>query len=312
MTRRRSSRGHSVRMIVATFIMLGMAIAAPAQTFKIILNFNGTDGANPDNMTLVRGNDGNLYGTADFGGTFSEGTVFKLTPAGNLTTLYNFCQQPNCTDGSNPVSGLTLGVDGNFYGTTITGGTSSEGTIFKITPKGVLTTLHSFTGADGALPTSALVEGRDGNLYGTASAGGNYTACPGFAQAGCGSVFAITPNGTFTLLHLFDLNDGATPEAALIQAADGNFYGTTFQGGAAGYGTVFKISSSGTLTTLHSFTGNDGEYPGGVLLEVKRGIFYGTAGFGGVNGYGTIFKMTSTGVLTTLHNFTLSDGYVPT
>jgi uncharacterized repeat protein (TIGR03803 family) len=310
MTGRCRTRRCVVRMVASILIMMGTTMAAPAQSFKTIFSFNGTDGATPDMMTLVRDKVGNLYGTTNSGGAFSGGTVFKLTPSGKLTTLYSFCRQSNCADGTNPVSGLVLGMDGSFYGTTIQGG-AGAGTVFKITPQGKLTILHSFNVADGALPTAALVQGGDRNFYGTASAGGNTSACPAFSNGGCGTVFKITPNGRFTLLHLFNLTDGATPSAALIQAADGKLYGTTFQGGAGGLGTVFKITPTGTLKTLHSFAGNDGQYPSGVLLEIAKGVFYGTAGFGGVNGDGTVFKITSNSTLTTLHNFDLTDGYIP-
>lgn len=311
MLKRRSTQIDAVRMLVSILIVLGSAIASPAQTFKILLNFSGADGATPINTSLVQGLDGNLYGTTDYGGAFGAGTVFKLTPGGTLTTLYSFCQQRSCADGTNPAAGLALGVDGNFYGVTVEGGAGNQGSIFKITPNGVLATLHSFTGVDGAFPETPLVQASDGAFYGTASAGANTSACPG-TNGGCGTVFKITSKGTFTLLHSFDLTDGATPQAALIQAIDGNLYGTTFQGGAGGNGTVFRITPSGALTTLHSFNGNDGVSPSGALLETAGGIFYGTTGFGGASGYGTLFKVNSGGSLTTLHNFDLADGYIPT
>jgi uncharacterized repeat protein (TIGR03803 family) len=100
------------------------------------------------------------------------GTVFKITPTGTLTTIYNFCAQTGCTDGSNPRDGLTLGSDGNFYGTTYYGGTYNEGTVFRLTPAGVLTTLHSFDGKDGNFPLQPVLEAANGTIYGTTSAGG--------------------------------------------------------------------------------------------------------------------------------------------
>src|SRR5579859_4520894 len=167
------------RMLVSILIVLRSAIASPAQTLKILLNFSGADGATPINTSLVQGLDGNLYGTTDYGGAFGAGTVFRLTPGGTLTTLYSFCQQRSCADGTNPAAGLALGVDGSFYGVTVEGGARNQGSIFKITPNGVLATLHSFDGADGAFPETPLVQASDGAFYGTASAGANTSACPG-------------------------------------------------------------------------------------------------------------------------------------
>ena len=296
---------------LAALLALTAAIPAPAQTFTTLASFNGTDGASPISAALVQGTDGNFYGTTDDGGSFGFGTAFKLTPTGSLTTLHSFCEASNCADGINPAAGLALGTDGNVYGTTVRGGRSNAGTIFRMTLQGILTTLHNFTGADGSFPETALVQAADGAFYGTASAGANTSACPG-TDSGCGTVFKITSQGSFRTLHSFDSIDGATPLGALIQAIDGNLYGTTFKGGPAGLGTVFRISPAGQLTTLHNFEGSDGEFPSGPLLQAANGLFYGTAGFGGAHGNGTVFQITSSGTLTTLHNFDLTDGYVPT
>jgi len=297
--------------LAALFVALfAAASSAPAQGFKVLFNFDGTNGGLPIASTLVQGVDGNLYGTTDWEGASGYGTVFKVTPNGVLTKLYDFCQNPDiCTDGANPVSGLVLGPDGSFYGTTIGGGTFGSGTVYKITPSGVLTTLHNFAGPEGAFPATALVLGSNGSFYGTTSLGGNSAACPGFFS-GCGSIFEISSTGQFTLLHLFDFSDGATAQAPLMQASDGNFYGTGYYGGSLGYGTVFKITPAGTFTLLHSFSGADGEYPSSPLLQAGN-VFYGTAAFGGSNGYGTVFQMTPQGVLHTIFNFDLGNGYVP-
>src|SRR5580700_3288964 len=194
------------------FLLWAMAaIALPAQTFTTLWNFEtiGAYGANPYNVSLVQGLDGNFYGTTFYGGTDvydggAGGTVFKITPDGTLTTVYSFCAQPNCADGQGPFAGLVLGRDGNFYGTTRNGGTTNSancvegecGTVFKITPDGVLTTLHSFTGGnDGSAPLSALIQGTDGNFYGTTSTGGG-----GVRR---GTIFEITPSGSLKTLHYF-------------------------------------------------------------------------------------------------------------
>jgi uncharacterized repeat protein (TIGR03803 family) len=278
------------------------------------------DGADPY-AGLVLGTDGNFYGTTFVSGANDNGTVFKITPAGVLSVLYSFCSQPDCADGSLPTAGLVQGTDGAFYGTTDGGGTSNEGTVFRITAGGVLTTLHSFDRTDGLTP-SGLIQGADGSLYGTTLYGGATTACGG-AFLGCGTVFKITSGGTLTVLHSFKGNDGNEPIGGLIQGADGNFYGTTYEGGSLssgcqyGCGTVFKITPGGTLTTLHRFVNTDGGFPTSSLIQATDGNFYGTTGFGGdlscdsPEGCGTIFKMTPSGALTTLHSFDSTDGSDP-
>ncbi len=229
------------------------------------------------------------------------------SPAQTYTTLLDF----DGTNGAGPkYMAFIQGKDGNLYGTTEGGGATFGGTVFKVTPTGTLTTLYSFCPLinpcpDGADPVAGLVLGTDGKFYGTLYYGGNETAC---YDSGCGAVFSITPEGTVTTLHVFDYTDGAYPEGALVQGANGIFYGTTQGGGANGYGTVFSITPGGTLTTLHSFDYTDGAYPEGALVQGTNGIFYGTTYEGGSNacrpeGCGTVFSITSAGTLTTLHDF---------
>ncbi len=195
---------------------------------------------------LVEGTDGNLYGTTI---TYADGygTIFKMTPDGAMTTLRSF----NGADGSWPVAPLVEASNGHFYGTTAEGGPASAtcvstgcGTVFEITPEGVLTPMHYFAGPDGLSPSGALVQGTDGNLYGTTSAGGPANSSCYF---GCGTIFQITPQGKFTTLHTFKGLDGRYPYIGLVQATDGNFYGTTYVGGTSpactgGCGTVFRLS----------------------------------------------------------------------
>jgi uncharacterized protein (TIGR03437 family) len=269
------------------------------QTFTSLASFDRTNGANPEYSPLVPGKDGNLYGTTASGGNQDDGTVFKITPGGTLTTLYNFGGSNN-PGGSDPYAGLVLGADGSFYGTTLSPSTTGVGTIYKITPAGVLTTLFTFSVAnDGTLPYNSLVQASDGNFYGTAYEGGGN---------GDGTVFKITPGGSFTTLHSFDFtDDGERPRGALIQGSDGKLYGTTSGGGAHGNGTVFSITTAGEFTTLYSFSGiADGGQPYGALIQASDGNFYGTTRVG------TIFKITPAGVLTTLHTFSLTDGRNPT
>lgn len=258
----------------------------------------GTDPA--DGLTLA--DDGNFYGITAAGGTNHFGTIFKISPAGNLTTLHHFC---GASDGSEPRAELLQANDGCFYGITPRGGRKDLGTVFKITSTGTLTTLWHFSGfdgtpgtqPDGACPSARLVQGTDGNLYRMTGAGGTNLL---------GTIFKISPAGTLTTLYQFGLADGyqPRPNAALLQASDGSFYGTTYTGGAKGLGAVFKISSAGTFTTLFQFSGPDGENPNG-LVQGSDGTFYGTTYKGG-NGQGTVFRITPTGTLTTLWQF---DGF---
>ncbi len=273
-------------------------------TLTALGSFDSTDGAYPYGG-LVETANGNWYGTAATGGANTYGTVFEITPGGTLTALYNFCSQPDCTDGSNPYGGLIVATTGDWYGTTGYGGANGDGTVFKITPGGTLATLHSFTGTDGYFPFGGLIQATNGDLYGTTESGG---------ANGYGTVFEITPGGTLTPLHSFDSTDGASPYAGLVQAANGDFYGTTESGGANGSGTVFTITPGGTLTTLYNFCSqsgcSDGAAPFAGLIQATDGNFYGTTAEGGLTtaecdyGCGTIFEITATtGTLTTLYRF---------
>jgi uncharacterized repeat protein (TIGR03803 family) len=181
--------------LVLSAIVCAMSIAAAPAAAQSYAVLHGFQAASQSPRGLVQASDGSFYGTTSNGGTSGYGTVFKITPAGALTTLYSFVG----SDGSYPYAGLVQGSDGNFYGTTAYGGTSSYGTIFKITPAGALTTLHSFTYSDGAYPYATLVQGTDGNFYGTTYYGGT---------SGYGTVFKITPAGALTTLHSFTYSDG--------------------------------------------------------------------------------------------------------
>jgi uncharacterized repeat protein (TIGR03803 family) len=402
-------------LLILAFL-IGSTIAGPAQSFTTLFSFSGNDGAHP-NYPLVEGPDGNFYGATQGGEIGSPdgcdpplsvqcGTVFKITPTGQLTTLYSFCSQWNgqlCTDGETPLAGLVLGVDGNFYGTTSVGGSNSRpaggGTVFQITPTGQLTTIYSFCApfangvcTDGSGPYN-LAQGADGNLYGFTVAGGNpylgicFEGCGTFFEitptgqlttliswgasgfdfstlvqgpdgkfygtsvgtfgnagcavsvggsGGCGGVFSFTvdTNPTVTTLYSFcsqtNCTDGSNPgPAALTLGTNGNFYGTTQENGGIytnvgdcpfGCGTVFEITPTGELTTLHDFAGGDGGMPiANLVLDPSNGNFYGATTSGGANNYGTIFQLTQAGTLTTLYNFCpqfksqgfCSDGFEP-
>jgi uncharacterized repeat protein (TIGR03803 family) len=259
------------------------------------------DGGNPY-AGLVQATNGDFYGTTELGGANTApyggaGTVFKITPGGTLTTLYSFCSQgvyPDCTDGLNPLAPLVQATNGDLYGTTCCGGASDNGTVFKITPSGTLTTLHTFAGypTDGSFPTAALIQATNGDLYGTVNSGGANCA-PG----GCGTVFKITPGGTLTTLHSFDETDGDNPEPGLVQATNGNFYGTVSYGGTGNWGTLFEITPNGTFTTLYTFCPlrspcPDGEVPNGGLVQATNGTLYGTASGGGTSNDGVVFSLS--------------------
>jgi uncharacterized repeat protein (TIGR03803 family) len=286
-----------------------------------------TDGASPY-ASLIQTANGDFYGTTQSGladgYSGGYGTVFRITPNGALTTLYNFCSLFDCPDGANPFAGLVQTTNGDFYGTTYGGGVYDAGTIFKITPSGLLTTLYSFCSFDcpnGSNPNSvtAPIQATNGDFYGTTNPaeGDSY---------GAGTVYKMTPNGALTTLYAFCSQDGCADGEdpnGLIQAPNGDFYGTTSGGGtfncASGCGTVFKITPNGALTTIYSFCSQigcpDGQKPQAAPVRSASGDFYGTTTSGGANGQGTIFQITPSGALTTLYSFCpqsgCPDGYYP-
>ena len=231
-------------------------------------------------------------------------------------TLYSFCSQPGCSDGAVANAGLIQATDGKFYGTTGAGGINNNGTIFKITRAGLLTTIYRFCSVsgcqDGALPEAGLLQASDGNFYGTTDGGGAY---------GHGTVFKLTKAGVLTTLVDFNTVNGMNPTfGSLIEGADGSVYGTTVNGGAhegcgigLGCGTVFRTSLRGNLTTVYSFCAQsncaDGSSPSGLMLGTD-GYLYGTTTDGGL-GSGTVFRITGPGKLTTLHAFNFTDGAYP-
>jgi len=265
---------------------------------------NCVDGQQPYGG-LIQATNGNLYGTTNYGGTSANcdlgcGTFFRITPAGALTTLSSFTGVPAAFF---PATTLVQGANGKLYGTTQVGGAhcggAGCGAVFSVTLAGKLETIYSFCAqpncADGDLPTAGLIQATDGNFYGTASSGGNSTGCEG----GCGTVFKITPNGALTTLHTFSGSDGFDPAAALFQATDGNFYGTTVEGGYSyqcpgGCGTIFQMTSTGTLTTVYAFPAfSGGSDLRAQLLQHTSGTFFGTTYVGGFDGAGTAFSLNT-------------------
>ena len=290
---------HFSTLILALCFSFAGLTGATAQTIQTIYSFNGLSGWGPGPLTL--GNDGNFYGTTYYGGgSPGNGTVFKVTTNGTLTTLVSF----NGSDGGGPIAALTLGNDGNFYGTTYYGGGSGGyGTVFMVTTNGTLTTLVSFNSSTGVLQETGLKLGKDGNFYGITGGGGSSPN---------GTVFRVTTNGTLTTLASFNGSNGQGPNS-LTLGNDGNFYGTT-GGGSGDNGTVFQVTPSGTLTMLVSFNGNNGVTPNSLSLG-KDGNFYGTTGGTEISGpsyiYGRVFRATTNGTLTTLASFDGSNGRAP-
>ncbi len=301
-------RGTRVALLLACLI--GTQARSAELTFQTIYKFfpASSVGLFPS-AWLAEGNDGNFYGTTIGYGGYNYGTVFKITPAGVLTNLFSF----NGTNGWFP-GGLTLGKDGCFYGVTANGGSdfpagSDNGTVFKITTNGVLTSLTSLSGANGYSPFAPLRQGRDGLFYGIARHGGAYNS---------GTIFKITTNGAMTVLLSLDGTNGANPAlSGLAEGSDGNLYGTATYGGSnfngafTGLGTVFELTTNGVLTSPVFFNGANGSNPWSGLALATDQAFYGTTLSGGDFGLGTIFTMTMDGALKTLLSFDGTNGARP-
>jgi len=249
---------------------------------------NGTDGLNPSGG-LIQDSKGNSYGVTVSGGTHGWGTLFKITPAGKETILYNFTLAA-----ANPEGTLLLDQHGNFFGTTVSGGKYSFGTVYEFSAAGRFHVIYNFCPQphcpDGSQPVAGLVQDSAGNLYGTTLNGGANLQ---------GTVFKITPSGIETVLHSFGLagGDGYAPIAGLVSDGLGNFYGTTFHGGANQAGTIFKIDSGGNENILYSFCVQpscaDGNGTGfGTLIRDGSGNLYGASGGGGSFQSGVVFKLT--------------------
>jgi uncharacterized repeat protein (TIGR03803 family) len=252
--------------------------------FSLIYTFTGAaDGAIPASG-LILGTDGNYYGVALTGGTNNSGVIFRVTPAGALSTLYTFT---NGTDGNSPQS-LVQGSDGNFYGSA-DGGVNGQGTLFKVSPSGTFTLLHAFNTTDGINPTGRLVEGADGSLYGVAVTGGGGGAGDG------GTIYKVDSAGNFTLLYSSLGGSDPIEMSSLQLGTDGNFYGVASGLGSptTNYGTLFRMDTAGNLLTLYSFlNGTDGALPYSTLVQASNGSLYGTSSSAGSGYQGTLFELT--------------------
>jgi uncharacterized repeat protein (TIGR03803 family) len=274
---------------------------SPSGDFATLVSLDSSAGS-PGSL-LVAGTDGNFYVVGNFGFGTGLGSVFSVTPGGVTNVLTYFYGTNGFTGWSSSRDMLLLGPDGNFYGATQYGGARFRGefaypacgTVFQMAPDGTLTTLASLDGTNGA-GVDALIQGRDGDLYGLASNGGpGFIDHPAGGSGGDGTIFKVTTNGTLSAVAFFNSTNGSGP-GSIMQASDGNFYGTTGSGGTnGGHGTVFKMTADGTLTSLLSFNGTNGANPAyATLVQVADGTFYGTTDRGGPNNLGTVFRLTLT------------------
>ncbi len=296
---------------------------APSGQVTVLYNFCSQGG---DRCTdgwaasvSVRDSEGNLYGTAGFGGADNVGAVYKLTASGQETVLHSFCSLANCADGSAPGGGVIRDSEGNLYGTTLYGGASSNGSsvtsgagvVYKVDASGQETVLYNFCSlancADGSLPSGQLILDSEGNLYGTTINGGPN----GGISAGDGVVYKLAPSGQETVLCSFgsaSCPDGAGPSSGVISDSEGNLYGTTGSGGAHGKGVVFELDASGQETVLYNFCSltncADGEKPGGVVRD-SQGNLYGSASNGPKQnpGNGLVYELSNSGSETVLCTF---------
>jgi uncharacterized repeat protein (TIGR03803 family) len=293
--------------ICSSFSTLTPVMAAGIQN---LANFNGLNGRNPFGSSLTLGNNGLFYGATFNGGIFDGGTIFSFNPTGNvLSSLASF----NVPNGANPESSLTLGTDGLFYGTTISGGSSSQGTIFSFNPtSNVLSFLASFNGSNGNQPRDAsLTLGNNGLFYGITRTGGSSDQ---------GTIFSFNPTGNvLSSLASFNGSNGLFPQASLTLGPDGLFYGTTQLGGSSNNGTIFSFNPNGNvLSSLASFNVSNGSNPFASLTLGTDGLFYGTTQLYGTtergdsSGNGTIFSFNPNGnVLSSLASFNGSNGSSP-
>jgi uncharacterized protein (TIGR03437 family) len=293
-------------------LLLGLvAETSLAQTFTTVVKFGSVNGILPNlNAPLIQGGDGFLYGTTTGDpsviSSFSGGSVFRISLAGGVSTVFSFSYPVDYIyDPAGPEGGVIQGSDGNFYGTTVSGGTGldSDGTIFKVSQGGMETIVCNFpdVGDHSFDPAGGLVQGSDGNFYGTTE-----SVPLGYDQ---GTVFKCTPGGQLTAILIGEFG----PAGRLISANDGNLYGVTVDGGTNGHGSVFKIVPGGSVSTIYSFggTSSDGGSPGFWLAQGSDGNLYGVSTSGGAHSRGTVFKLTLGGTLTTIYSFANSDGGTP-
>ncbi len=297
-------------------VAIALAVCAQAQTLSYVANFDYKNGQASTQASVIQATDGNFYGAAGGGGLHRQGVIFKATLSGELSAIYSFCSQLNCADGTFPVTSPVLGSDGNLYGVTEAGGSAAvnsggSGTVYRMTLDGKITTLHKFCTAapcsDGVTPAGLVLAG-DGNFYGVAEGGGAFNR---------GTIFSISPSGSFKVLHSFcaqaNCVDGAGGLYPPIQGIDGNFYGTA-GGGSNGSGIIYKLTPDGAYTVLHSFCAlancGDGAGPNVIVQDVEGNFFGATQQDLAHGNYGTVFELTSTNQFIVLKSFNVEFGGV--
>ncbi len=297
------------RLALASATLITAALCAQAQTVTDLANFNGQIASAP--AAPIQATDGNFYGAVS-GGGHGQGAIYRMTPKGELSPLYNFCAEPNCSDGEDVTSSPILGNDGNLYGVTSYGGSNGSGTIYRLTLGGKLTVLYNFcppiSCSDGT-ESYGLTQAGDGNFYGTTFQGGINNS---------GTIFRISPSGEFKVLYNFcslaNCADGWLPFSPPIQGIDGNLYGTADGGGSMQGGVMYKLTPSGTYSVVRNFCGYGSGFCAAAqpmsLVQDARGNFFGITNFGGAFGnYGAVFEITSAGHFKALHSFDDVSGY---
>ena len=294
------NRRNSVQVAIWIFLLCAGPLVHGAISFTTLLSFDGTNGALPE-ASLIQAKDGFLYGTTLYGGTnFAQqpggfGTVFRISTNAQFTSLLSFPTQ------ANPQSGLLEAVDGSFYGVADMAG-NGNGSFYRLTPAGEYSQLYAFDYQVATYP-HGITEGPDGAFYGTGYWGGD-------DPKSLGTVFKVTTNGFAAVLASFHGTNGSNPQAKLLLASDGLFYGTTTAGGAFDLGTVFRITPAGLLSTVVSFNGTNGAMPFCALMQARDGLIYGTTYGGGIgfsgpsySGNGTLFSIDTNGVFTPRYQF---------
>jgi uncharacterized repeat protein (TIGR03803 family) len=303
----------SILALAVLAFTFSLAVCAQAQTVTNLANFDGSNGHDPQGG-VIQATDGNFYGVTFTGGTKDSGSMFQLSPGGQLRSIYSFCSQPKCADGLYSTATPVLGSDGSLYGVVGEGGSNAgyeqgSGIFYKMTLRGQITILYTFCTiapcTDGQFPVG-ITQGYDGNFYGTTYGGGAFNS---------GTIFQITPTGKLKVLYSFcslmNCADGWQPEFPPIQGIDGNYYGVTLGGGALGAGALYELTPSGTYSVLHSFCygdGCNGTQPNQIVQDAHGNLFGttvwgGSSATGGKVGFGTVYEFTSTHQYIVLDNF---------
>lgn len=317
------SRLTTIQLVLGSILSLcSIASAHAGSNYETLHTFTGAPDGRGGYAELVPGPDGLLYGTTTYGGTgigcgtYGCGTVFRMSRMGEVKVLHSFERVTD--DGAQPRAAMLLGADGNFYGTTSSGGAFGYGILYRMTPKGKFTQLHSFDfeAKEGIRPASRLVQTPDGALWGTTVDGGAGEGpyCVSAGGAGCGTVFRYLESEGLTTVHSFsgELTDGAFPQAGLLLASDGYLYGTTHDGGKTNQGTVFRVSQRGVTKVMHHFDGLHGQAPSAALIQASDGRLYGTTFYGGDDscgaGCGIVFSLGLDRSFRVEHRFKHGDG----